>query len=292
MKYLKIPIVLLLALLTTHCTDASLLFLNTIARFGNYTSYKNIAYGENSNQKLDIYIPQNISTIESSNVATVVFFYGGCWGACSHLVKEDYQFIAQTLTKNNIITIIVDYRKYPAVLFPDIIKDAASSVEWVNKNIETYKGNSNNLYLMGHSAGAHLASMLTFNENYLNNTTYKNIKGFIGLAGAYDFLPFDEPYQPALFAPPADYPKSQTINYINGTEPPSLLLYGNDDKRVKRRNILSLEKGIKHKKGTVVTHFYDGIDHTSIISALSIPFRASKPILNDILVFIRSTVIT
>jgi len=40
------------------------------------------------------YIPENVSALSKSNIATIIFFYGGCWGACSNLNKQDYRFIA------------------------------------------------------------------------------------------------------------------------------------------------------------------------------------------------------
>lgn len=274
------------ALLLTGCSNAGLFFVNNLARFGDYTAHTNIRYGPKEKQKLDLYLPENIAQSNLHKTPTVIFFYGGCWGACSDLNKKDYRFVAQALTANNIAVAIVDYRKFPDVLFSDIMSDAKHAVEWVSQNIASYGGDAHNLFLMGHSAGAHLASMLNFNETYLQPSVYKNIKGFIGLAGPYDFLPFDEPYQPALFAPPEAYAQSQTINFVDGTEPPALLLYGTDDDRVKRRNIVSLSNIINSKKGRVVTHYYPSIDHTGIISAFSIPLRASKPVVKDILSFI------
>ncbi len=289
MKYLKVNFILIISFLLLSCTSSALFFVNNLARFGDYESDTSIAYGTNANQKLDVYWPKDIDAVEKKDRVTVVFFYGGCWGACSDLVKEDYRFVAQALTANNIIAVIVDYRKFPNVQFPMIMNDAKRSVEWVSDNIEQYGGNSNSLFLMGHSAGAHIASMLVFNETYLKLNTYKKIKGFIGMSGPYDFLPFDEWYQPKLFYPPKSYAQSQTINYVDGTEAPSLLLYGNDDTRVKRRNIVSLTSKIKEKNGRVETHYYDDIDHADIISALSIPYRSSQPVMIDIVNFIIKT---
>lgn len=289
MKYFWLVLLIAIIFTAVNKTHSALFLINTLASFGSFTSHRDINYGIKAEQKLDIYLPNNISSLSIKTIPTVIFFYGGCWGACSKLDKSDYKFIAQTLTSQNMITVIVDYQKFPSVKFNDIVKDAAKSVEWVNSNIASYKGNPNNIFLMGHSAGAHLASMLTFNKKYLTKDTYKNIRGFIGIAGPYDFLPFDEPYQPALFSPPESYPNSQTINFVEGNEPPSLLLYGNNDTRVKRRNILSLSKIIKDKKGKVQTHFYDDTNHTSILSALSIPLRTFKPILNDIQIFIQNS---
>lgn len=285
-KTILVFLIIFIVLLLNNNSSMGLFIVNNLARLGDYTIFQNIQYADNQDQILDIYIPDGIDDLDKSNIPTVVFLYGGCWGACSDLAKEDYRFVAQSFTTNNIISVIVDYRKFPTVLFPDIMADVTQAVEWVNENIDSYGGNAENLFLMGHSSGAHLASMLSFNEQYLKANTYQNIRGFIGLAGPYDFLPFTEYYQPSLFAPVETYAESQTINFVEGTEPPSLLMYGNSDKRVQRRNIISLTKMIKHKKGYVKTYFYDDIDHVGIISAMSMPLRSLKPILRDILVFI------
>ena len=96
--------------------------------------------------------------------------------------------MAQAMTSRGYIAVLVDYRRYPAVRFPEIIDDARRAVEWVNGNIERYGGDSRSIFLMGHSAGAHLGAMLTLDESYLHPDTYKGIRGFIGLAGPYDFF--------------------------------------------------------------------------------------------------------
>ncbi|MBL1277520.1 MAG: alpha/beta hydrolase [Ectothiorhodospiraceae bacterium] len=283
-----IPVTLFVIMFLSACTNTALFFANSLARFGDYTVHRNIPYGVTKEQRLDVYLPSSLAESAKPDIATVIFFYGGCWGACSNLTKGDYQFVAEALAVNNVAVVIVDYRQFPDVLFPDIMDDAKHAVEWVSENIQSYGVPSNHLFLMGHSSGAHIASMLTFNEDYLHPKAYANIEGFIGLAGPYDFLPFDEPYQPALFAPPESYAQSQTINYVDGNEPPALLLYGNDDQRVKRRNIISLSTEIKKQNGKVEVHFYDETDHVDLIGTFSIPWRSSKPIVDDVLSFVSS----
>lgn len=285
-KVLRALFISVLSLVVLSCANSGLFIANTLARFGDYHLHSDIPYSALEGNRLDIYLPDSRSTLQNTPLTTVIYFYGGCWGACSNFEKEDYRFVAQALTANNMIAVLVDYRKFPNVLFADIMVDTKTAVEWVNDNIEIYGGNQSQLFLMGHSAGAHIASMLNFNEAYLDPKTYENINGFIGLAGPYDFLPFTEPYQPALFGPPPNYPQSQTINFVDGSEPPALLLYGNNDSRVKKRNITSLAKTITSKNGQVETHFYDNMDHTEILAALSIPLRSSQKLMQHITRFI------
>ena len=90
-----------------------------------------------------------------------------------------------------------------------------------------------------------------------------------------------------MFGPESRYAESQPINFVDGTEPPLLLLYGEDDTQVKPRNIINLARKVRMRGGAVETHFYDGIDHTEILAALSIPLQSSTPVIDDIFNFVK-----
>ena len=275
----------LVCFVLSSCTATSLFLVNTLARFDDYSVYQNIPYADHTLNKLDIYIPQK-QTDKHSTSPVVIFFYGGCWGGCETRNKEDYTFVAQALTAQGYIVIIPDYRRYPEVTLAGIMQDASHSVEWVKDNIGSYGGNSHKLFLMGHSAGAHIAAMLTLNEEYLQRDTYKSIKGFVGLAGPYDFLPFTKPYQYIVFGPEQKFSESQPVNFVDGTEPPLLLLYGAEDTTVFPRNIKSLAAKVNQKRGAVEVHIYKDIDHYSLLSALSIPYQENQAVLGDIIQFL------
>ena len=269
------------------CTSSALFFVNELARFGNYQVIENIAYGPDKLNRLSIYKPDDLSEKKSS---VIIFFYGGCWGGCKTFAKEDYLFIAQALTSYGYIVVLADYRLYPEVKFPQIMDDTGRTVEWVKKNIERHNGDPKAIFLMGHSAGAHLAAMLTLNEKYLKPETYESIKGFIGLAGPYDFLPLTKPYQKAVFGPEEKYPESQPINFVDGAEPPLLLLYGKQDKTVKPHNIKNLAGKVRQLGGSVETRVYDDLDHTGILEALTVPLQNHEPVLSDIVEFIEKNI--
>lgn len=171
--------------------DSQLFIANSLARLSDYQRVEGLAYGPHAQQTLDIYRPVRE---EGTPVTTVIFFYGGCWGYCTEFNKADYAFVAEALVSQGYVVVVADYRLYPDVGFTAIISDAAHAVEWVHRHIGDYGGNGQ-LFLMGHSSGAHLAAMLTLNERYLGAGTYRQVRGLIGLAGPYDFLPFTEAYQ-------------------------------------------------------------------------------------------------
>ena len=273
--------------LVTACDSAGLSVVNLLASFDNYYVYENLSYGSEKQNVMDVYVPEtkNMSN-HTKRLPVVVFFYGGCWGGCKTLTKEQYVFVAQALTAKGYLVVIPDYRHYPEVNFFQIMVDAGKTVEWVKKNINQYGGDSDRLFLMGHSAGAQIGAILTLDERYLLPDTWSSLNGFIGLAGPYDFLPFTEEYQRIVFGPEENYPASQPVNFVGGNEPPLLLMYGTDDDTVRPSNIKSLTKKVTQSGGCVETHYYDGLDHAGLIGALALPLQNSSSVLSDITDFL------
>ncbi len=269
-------------LLALNSTRVSLLLANTLAELDNYRLINNIRYGRFDNNNLDIYVPEK-TLHDKKQKAVVVFFYGGCWGACMSYTRKDYAFVAQAFTSLGYSVVIPDYRHYPEHMFADIMTDAVNATTWVHNNIAKFSGdNTTRIILVGHSSGAHMAALLTLDKSRLPAEVRSSIAGFIGLAGPYDFLPFTEDYQPALFGPEKNYPASQPVNYVSGHDAPMLLLYGNDDSRVKPINIESLTRIAQQAGDDVESHRYNGIDHPGILAALSRPLRDNKPVMADI----------
>ncbi len=272
---------IVLALLWLSSDRLALFVANSLARLDNYHVRKNIGYGKHQNHRLDVYTPdQSVNASQSKPV--VIFFYGGCWGACQSYDKGDYAFVAQAFSSLGYITVVPDYRHYPEFLFEDIMADTISVVHWVENNIADFDGDARRIVLAGHSSGAHLAAMLTLDESRLPVSSRINIAGFVGLAGPYDFYPFTENYQPTLFGPEENYPRSQPVNFMTGKKPAMLLLYGNNDTRVKPVNIESLTIAAMDAGSEVESHRYDGIDHAGILAALSRPLRDKRPVMSDI----------
>lgn len=279
----KLISLLFSALLFNACAKSSLKFVNGLVKNSGYTLNANIPYAQHKLNTLDIYMPTK-STSKPKPV--VIFFYGGCWGACLEYRKKYYLFVGQALASRGFTTVITDYQTYPKVRFNTIIRDAAKSVEWVKSNIAQYGGDPDSIFLMGHSAGAHLAATLSYDRRYLKKSTWNSVRGMIGLAGAYDFFPFNKKYQFKVFGPASSYPDSQPIRFVTGKEAPSLLLYGKKDLVVKARNIINLANKIRKKGGQVEVHLYTNLSHVGIIASLARPLQKSRPVLRHIQEFI------
>ena len=105
--------------------------------------------------KLDVYHP-----VGASAVPTVIWFHGGG-------LTGGNRSIPSALKGQGIAVVAVDYRLSPKAKAPAYIEDAAAAVAWTFKNIARYGGDTNRIFLSGHSAGGYLASLVTLDRRWL-----------------------------------------------------------------------------------------------------------------------------
>jgi len=243
-----------------------------------------IAYGDDARQKLDIYLPKQNADGGST---VLIFFHGGSWHDGK---REGYGFLGRAFAARGFVTVIADYRKAPSVRFPAFVQDTASAIAWVHANISKYDGDADRIFIMGHSAGAHVAMMTALDPQWLaaNNLTPNVIKGVIGLAGPYDFLPLTSDSSKIALGQWPDLTETQPITYARGDAPPLLLLTGDKDTVVKPRNSKILSEKIQALGGQQQLRIYPDVDHADIIMAVARPFRQKAPIVTDVVNFIKS----
>ena len=105
--------------------------------------------------QLDVYHP-----VGASAAPTVVWFHGGG-------LTGGNRSIPSALKGQGIAVVAVDYRLSPKAKAPAYIEDAAAAVAWTFKNIARYGGDTNRIFLSGHSAGGYLASLVTLDRRWL-----------------------------------------------------------------------------------------------------------------------------
>jgi len=277
--FLRLAAGLAFVIPTIGCTPAGL--LNAVVTDNGYQTIRDVAYAEGPRHRLDIYIPEMIAADRS----VAVFFYGGRWEYGS---KADYLFVGQALASRGIITVIADYRLYPDIRFPAFVEDGAKAVTWVKRHIADHGGDADRTFLIGHSAGAHLAAMLSLDTAFLAAEGLKidSLRGFIGLAGPYDFLPIKDPVVKEVFKVD-DLQATQPINHVHADAPKALLLTGDDDETVLPRNSWRLRKELNAQGGDAEVEVYEGVGHVGVVLSLASPFRWLAPALDDIVSFIQ-----
>jgi len=219
---------------------------------------KGITYGELDRQKYDLYFPANIT-----NETPVLFFlYGGSWESGN---RGTYSFIGKAFAREGYIVAIPDYRLYPNVKFPAFVRDAAQAFSKIRARFPLRK-----IFVAGHSAGAHIGSLLTLDQKYLARHTLlpcADIAGFIGLAGPYE-VPVINPRVGQIF-PEETRAQSYPGNYARAKSPPVLLLHGAGDAIVLTRTSEELAKRLQANGNKAKAKIYNGVGHMNIVLSLS-----------------------
>ncbi len=240
-----------------------------------------VSFGPQDRQKLDIWVPTAPSKTPRD---VIVFFYGGSWNSGD---RELYGFVGRALAARGYIVVLPDYRLVPEVRFPGFVEDGAAAVAWVEKNIATHGGNPARIHLSGHSAGAHIAALLTLDTGWLKKAGASEapVRSFAGLAGPYDFVPFTSDASKAAFGQMPDPTPSQPITFARKDAPPMLLLTGSADTTVKPRNGTALAAAQAKLGAKAQTLLYNGLSHSDIIMAVAQPFRSKAPVIDDLAAF-------
>ncbi|NIL19351.1 esterase [Pseudomonas sp. ATCC PTA-122608] len=274
---------LAIAALLAACSPIKV--LNALTPTSTFTKTSSIAYGDDPRQKLDIYRP----VTALPNAPVVVFFYGGSWNSGS---KDDYGFVGEALASRGIVVVIADYRLYPQVRYPAFLQDGAKAVSWTHQHIAEYGADPKQLYLMGHSSGAYNAAMLALDPRLLAavGLSPSMLKGWIGLAGPYDFLPIENRDVRPVFFYPDSPPDSQPINHVSHDAPPSLLIASVDDNLVNpKRNTGGLANKLRAAGVPVEEFYFAKTSHATLVASMSRPLRWLAPVLDRVTAFITFT---
>lgn len=263
----------------TACSQAG---LDLILRRGGYRVERDLAYGTDPRQTLDLYIPKRLT----GPAPVLLFFYGGGWTGGS---KARYFPFGHAFASKGIITAVADYRLYPQVRYPAFVEDGARAFAWLRNHAGTYGGDPGRLFLAGHSAGAYIAVMLAADRQYLQaaGVDPASVRGVIGIAGPYDFLPLKDDELVAIFSG-ANRPETQPVHYIDGARPPMLLATGTKDTIVSPANTSRLAARLRAFASPVQERLYPGIGHVGIILSLLPGLRGRTSLYSDMLEFVRS----
>jgi len=243
---------------------------------------KSLPYAGGARHSLDVYRPSG-----ARRAPVIVFIYGGSW---QNGEKSTYSFVGEALARRGYITLIPDYRVYPAVRIGGMLEDCAQVVKWARDNAARFGGDPNTIYLMGHSAGAYNAAMLSFDGRWLKSAglSPRQIAGFIGVSGPYDFLPLKDRTLAEIFGG-ADRADTQPINFVSRRGPPALLATGTFDTTVDPANSTRLAVRMRASGNDVTLRRYPAVGHVTILGGFGTPFQPLVPVLDDVDTFIRRT---
>jgi acetyl esterase/lipase len=266
MRVIPLLLAMSLALLATACASVQPLYFHALNSAVPMVATSTVVYSPQHAQSLDVYPARNAT----GPAPVVLFFYGGTWRD-GH--RDYYRFVGEALSRHGVLVLVPDYRKAPADPFPAFMEDAAMAAAWAKQHVAEYGGDPSRIHLMGHSAGAHMVALLATDPRYLAQQHLKprDFASVIGLSGAYDFLPITERKVQRVFPDRARWPETQPVNFVDGDEPPFLLLHGASDRRVWESNSIHLAQLLRAKNVPVTLKIEAKTGHIAMVNGFRSP---------------------
>jgi acetyl esterase/lipase len=219
--------------------------------------------------RLDVYAPAS-----ASRAPVVVSIHGG---ALREGDKSKQAFVGQRLAQAGFVTVVINYRLSPGVMHPAHVEDAAHAVAWTRTHAAEYGGDPRNLFVIGHSAGAYLAALLTLDPRYLAayQMAATDLRGvvpvsaffYVDRAGVAPDRPKD-----VWGTDLAVWKSASPAAYLRKDLPPLLLLYADGDDGWRRTQNTEFAAELKKAGAKAVeARMIAGRDHSSIWSRLKDP---------------------
>ena len=272
---------------------SALAVVNGITANGGVGVSKDILYGDEPLQDLDIYYPKPLAQamkVGDTIIDTypmVVFVHGGSWESGS---KEEYAFIGQSLAQAGYVTAVINYRKAPEHVYPGYVKDTAQAVAWSINNASSIHVDPKRVAVIGHSAGAFNAVAAVSNEDFLTPYGIKpnDIAAVIGIAGpySYDFRKFASATAFSADDTPDDVMPDRQIK---GIQPPYLLLTAEKDETVHDINTIKMTQALHDHGAKVENSQIKGASHATSIGAMAPPLRWVNDVRAQVLTYLDKT---
>ncbi|OOG77859.1 alpha/beta hydrolase [Algoriphagus sp. A40] len=124
--------------------------------FKRISRSKEITYlqaGDSLPQKqLNVFSPK-----KKGDYPVLLFVHGGSWNSGN---KEIYDFFGSRMARRKVVTVVIDYPLAPEYKIYSMEKAVGEAVRWIQDSIANYRGDPEQIYISGHSAGAHLAGLV------------------------------------------------------------------------------------------------------------------------------------
>ena len=196
---------------------------------------------EDENHLLDIYLPND----KEGPFPVLVMIHGGNGD------KRDLIIWGHTFAKKGFAAISINHRQWPDHQYPAHIEDAFCALAWIFNSSEIYPFDTDQIFVMGHSAGGTLAAVMgVVNDpaKYMGSCPNplpdnKSIKGVITFTVIFDYITAAEE-SPALgnYAiellggsseeMPAIWQEASPASWVDISDPPFLIIHGEDDQSI------------------------------------------------------------
>ncbi|MBA0573265.1 hypothetical protein Golob_000548 [Gossypium lobatum] len=238
---------------------------------------RSIIYGEKPRNRLDLYLPKT----SQGTKPVVAFITGGAWIIG---YKAWGSLLGQQLSERDIIVACIDYRNFPQGTISDMVEDASQGISFICNNISEYGGDPNRIYLMGQSAGAHIAACTLVNQAIKEtgegdsvSWSVSQIKAYLGLSGgivpAFSYSIMEGEDSLHQFSPEVLVQDSNVKPAVS-LLPPVILFHGTADYSIPADASQNFADTLRRVGGKAESILYDGKTHTDLF--LQDPMRGGR----------------
>jgi prenylcysteine alpha-carboxyl methylesterase len=222
----------------------------------------------------------------------VLIFRYKAWGS----------LLGMQLAERDIIVACLDYRNFPQGTISDMVTDASQGISFVCNNISAFGGDPNRIYLMGQSAGAHIAACALLEQATKElkgesiSWTVSQIKAYFGLSGGYNlyklvdhfhnrglyrsiFLSIMEGEESFEKFSPEVRLKDPVVGKAASLLPPIILFHGSSDYSIPCDESKTFTDALQAVGAKAELVLYSGKTHTDLF--LQDPLRGGKDELFD-----------
>lgn len=147
---------------------------------GSRAYHTDVTYGSGSDETLDWF------PAEGGGRAVHIHLHGGAWRAQS---KHDVSFVAPAFTTQGVHFVAPDFTNLPKARMPDVVEQLTRAVAFVHRNAPQFGSDPDQIFISGHSSGAHLCAVLLTHDWTQLGLPRNLFKGGLCISGSYDLEP-------------------------------------------------------------------------------------------------------
>ena len=236
--------------------------MNYLTPKDTFEKEEHLAYGLKARNRLDLYRTKN----PKKQKPLIVFVHGGSW---QHGNKRDYLFIGETFAREGFDVAVINYQLAPENIFPAFVDDLAQAIHYLNQNKVKLNISTDNMILMGHSAGAFNVMSVVYSAQSQNFKYKDQIKAIVGLAGPYHFDYVGDPLSEHAFDHKISYQQVMPYYFIEPNQIKHYLLVAEQDQVVERKNTLDLDIALRQKGNHSHIAVIPKTGHITIVATLA-----------------------
>ena len=224
-----------------------------------------LAYGTQPTERLDVF------HVAKPGAPIYVFLHGGYWQS---LDKADYSFIAAGMVPNGVMTVVPNFALAPRSDMDEILRQTRAAIAWLWAHGRELGGDPARIYVGGHSAGGHLATMLLATNwpDFGAGLPRDPVKGVCAISALFDMEPIRLCYlNDTLGMTPAAAGRNDPLRQTYPVAVPLTIVLGEDESEEYYRQAAVMASRWSKFGYPLEMRLEQGRDHFDVVNDLRSP---------------------